>query len=337
MLYLAALVVAIAAVLAVAGYMIVLPLQPHDGTLPEPSAEDQDRARRLRAHVTAVASVPHNIDHYRALEAAACYIEQQLQEMGQTPLMHEYVVDERPVRNIEIILPAQSDASVTGGDHRAPASTLVVGAHYDSPDDSPGANDNGTGVAALVEIARELSRAPIAGQRLDIRLVFFVNEEAPYGKTDAMGSLRHARMLKETGVPVTGMIALETLGYFTNEPNSQSYPPPFGLIYPAKGNFVAFVGLPGARRLVGRCLKAFRMSGAFPSIGGVAPGFIPGIDLSDHWAYDHCGFPALMVTDTAPFRNPYYHTRGDLPETVDYQSLARITSGLTRMVATIAR
>lgn len=337
MLYLAALAVALVAMAAVAGYMIVLPLQPHDGTSPEPGAEDQDRARRLRAHVTAVASVPHNIDHYRALEAAACYIEQQLREMGFTPLLQEYVVDGRPVRNIEIILPAAANASAATRGGTGLPSTLVIGAHYDSADDSPGANDNGTSVAALIEIARELSRAPIAGQRLDIRLVFFVNEEAPYGKTDAMGSLRHARMLKQSGVPVTGMIALETLGYFSDAANSQRYPFPFGMIYPTTGNFVAFVGLLGARRLVGTCLKAFRASGAFPSIGGVAPGFIPGIDLSDHWAYDHCGFPALMVTDTAPFRNPYYHTRGDLPGTVDYQSLARITAGLTRMVAAIAR
>ncbi|MGE0856994.1 MAG: M28 family peptidase, partial [Hyphomicrobiaceae bacterium] len=170
-----------------------------------------------------------------------------------------------------------------------------------------------------------------------VRLVFFVNEERPYGKTDDMGSLRHARALQQCGEHVAGMIALETLGYFSDAPGSQRFPFPFTWVYPDVGNFVAFVGLPRARRLVHRSLAAFRATQAFASIGGIAPGFVHGIDLSDHWAYDQCGFPALMVTDTAPFRNPNYHQRHDLPETVDYDSLARITVGLARMIETIAR
>ena len=114
----------------------------------------------------------------------------------------------------------------------------------------------------------------------------------------------------------------------SNEPGSQLFPAPFGLIYPDTGNFVAFVGLPGSRAFVHRAVRAFRRHANFPAIGGVAPGFVPGIDLSDHWAYRQFGFPALMVTGTAPFRNPFYHTPADLPHTVDYASLARITAGL---------
>jgi Zn-dependent M28 family amino/carboxypeptidase len=206
----------------------------------------------------------------------------------------------------------------------------VVGAHYDSPDDSPGANDNGTGVAALIEIARAVrSTRP---ERTRLRLVFFVNEEQPYGQTEAMGSWRYARDLKDTGERVAGMLALETIGYFSDWPGSQRFPPPFGLIYPNKGNFIAFVALPGARSFLHRSVKAFRQSASFPSIGGVAPSFISGVDLSDHWSFHQLGYPALMVTDSAPFRNPYYHELDDLPENVDYESLARVTSGIIGML-----
>ena len=121
------------------------------------------------------------------------------------------------------------------------------------------------------------------------------------------------------------MIALETLGYFSDAPGSQRFPPPFGIVYPDKGNFIAFVALPGARSFLHASLAAFRRHAAFPSIGGLAPGFIEGIDLSDHWSFHQFGFPALMVTDTAPFRNPHYHQPTDTPEKVDYASLARIT------------
>jgi len=326
---------------AAVSYVIVLPIQPLKTPIPDARgskarAEETECTARLREHIEQIASTPHNLAHYRDLEAAASYIERILLSFGLIVRMQDYEVDGRPVRNIEVVLPASAPPD-TSGPRQAQRGVLVIGAHYDSPDDSPGANDNGTGVAALLEIARELSATAQSFQSArEVRLVFFVNEEHPYGKTDDMGSLRHARALRQAGIPVFGMIALETLGYFSDEPNSQKYPPPFGLIYPTTGNFVAFVGLPGARRLVGRCITAFRRTQAFPSIGGVAPGFIPGIDLSDHWAYHHCGYPALMITDTAPFRNPHYHTRTDLPDTVNYPALAKITSGLTQMIRDLA-
>ncbi|MEW5962794.1 MAG: M28 family peptidase [Pseudomonadota bacterium] len=303
-------------------YSIVFPRQPFAGPLPELTRAERAMAGRLAGHLRAVASRPHNIDHYPALEAAARYIEATLRQFGHVPTAQRYEVEGREVRNIEVVI-APPDASPE-------TPTLVVGAHYDSPDDSPGANDNGTGVAALLELARALRDLAPRSHRL--RLVFFVNEEHPYGKSPAMGSWRHARSLKESGERVAGMIALETLGYFSDEPGSQAFPFPFGAVYSNVGNFVAFVGLPGSRRLVHKVIGAFRRETAFPSIGGVAPGFLEGIDLSDHWAYHQFGFPALMITDTAPFRNPYYHQLDDLPETVDTESLARITSGLERMV-----
>jgi hypothetical protein len=318
-------VVLVAALVAIANYGIVFPRQPWRGPLPPLSAEQQLLAQRLREHVTAVASRPHNIGYAANLEAAARAIEARLASFGLTSAAQIYEVDGHSVRNIEVVIEPAAGAV---------RASYVIGAHYDSPDDSPGANDNGTGVAALIELARLFAATPPGRDRL--RLVFFVNEEAPYHKSAAMGSWRYAKRLSDSGERLAGMLALETLGYFSDAPGSQKYPWPFNLIYPDTGNFVAFVGLPGARSLVGRTLRAFRRHAAFPAIGGVAPGFIPGIDLSDHWAFHQFGYPAAMLTDTAPYRNPFYHRLNDLPKNVDYESLARITTGLERMLREIA-
>lgn len=315
--------IALAALVALAlWYSIVFPRQPHIGPLPQLTDEERYLKSRLATHVRTIASRPRNLDHQTELEAAAHYIESTLRDFGYAPDRQEYRVRGQTVRNIEVVIgPPAGTRDVT---------TYVIGGHYDSPDDSPGANDNGTGVAAALELARLL--ANLAPRKNRLRLVFWVNEEAPYGKTPDMGSWQHAKRLKDSGERVAGAIALETLGYFSEEDGSQDFPPPFGLIYPHRGNFVAFVGLIGARPFVHATLAAFRRHTSFPSIGGVAPGFLRGIDLSDHWAYNQFGFPAMMVTDTAPFRNPYYHQFDDLPENVDYESLARITKGLERML-----
>lgn len=319
---LAALAVLALLVLAAVRYAIVFPRQPHSGPLPKLTVEEQALAVTLAAHLEAVAGRPHNINHFPALEDAARYIERTLAQYGYASGAQSFTVGATEVRNIEVIIEPDGANAATP--------TYVVGAHYDSHYDSPGANDNGTGVAALLEITRALADLTPSIHRL--RLVFFVNEEHPYGKTPDMGSWQYAKALKDRGENILGMMALETLGYFTDQPGTQKFPPPFGLIYPDTGNFVAFVALPGARRLVHKAIAAFRNNMRFPSIGGVAPGFLPGIDLSDHWAFNQFGFPALMITDTAPFRNPYYHRIDDLPHTVDTESLARITVGLEAML-----
>ena len=312
----------LALVAAAVWYAIVFPRQPFMGPLAPLGAEEKALAQRLQIHVTAVASEPHNLDHYEALEAAARYIETALSGFGLTPRAQIFTVAGKPVRNIEVVWEPPGATPSTP--------TIVVGAHYDSADDVPGANDNGSGVAAALELAHTLAALKPASHRL--RLALWVNEEQPYGKTPDMGSWQHAKVLKERGENIIGMIALETIGYFSDEPNSQEFPPPFGLIYPNTGNFIAFVGLPGSRAFLHRALAVYRRHAQFPSIGGVAPGFLEGIDLSDHWAFHHFGFPAMMVTDTAPFRNPYYHEPDDLPENVDYESLARVTLGLEKML-----
>lgn len=325
MLY-AALVVLLAVLFtaAAAARFLVFPLQPH--TAPLAPLDDSQRALalNLETHLRAVASEPHNLAHPAALERAALYIEDALARLGYDVRWQVFEVAGHRVRNIEVVLPAQAND----------ARTFVIGAHYDSADDSPGANDNGTGVAALLEMARLLRERPLTPKQR-LRLVFFVNEEQPYGKTEDMGALRHARALAEQKEKVSGMIALETLGYFSNVKGSQRLPFPFNWLYSDRGNFVAFIGLPGARGLLGKSVRAFRASGAFPATGTIAPAAIEGADLSDHWAYHHVGVPALMITDTALYRNPFYHQTFDTPDTVDYASLARITQGLDAMVRSL--
>ena len=326
MLY-AALVLLLGALLlaaATTGYL-VFPLQPHGSPLPALDDHQRAIALNLETHVRAVASEPHNLAHPEALERSALYIEETLTRFGYDVRWQVFDVAEHQVRNIEVVLAPPSST----------VHTLVVGAHYDSADDSPGANDNGTGVAALLEMARLLREQPLT-PALRLRLVFFVNEEQPYGKTENMGALRHARALAAQGEKITGMIALETLGYFSSIKGSQRLPFPFNWLYSDRGNFVAFIGLPGARAFLGKAVAAFRSTGAFPATGTIAPASVEGADLSDHWAYHQIGVPALMITDTALYRNPFYHQPFDTPDTVDYASLARITQGMDLMLRTLA-
>jgi hypothetical protein len=302
-------------------WMTAVPGRSHSGSLAPLSPTETELAARLESHVRAVASVPHNVGFPHELERSAVYLEAALTEMGYAVRRQPFQAAGQEVRNLEAVIEPASPS----------APTLVVGAHYDSCCNAPGANDNGTGVAGVVELARLL--ADLRGRSsLRIRLVLFVNEEPPFFKTEQMGSLVYARALKRSGEQVMGMISLETIGYFSDAPNSQAYPPPLGLLYPTTGNFVAFVGLTSSRPFVRKTVADFRALAAFPSVGGTAPAAIPGIDWSDHWSFEQVGIPALMVTDTAPFRYPHYHSSSDTPDKVDYRRLARVVSGLERVI-----
>jgi Zn-dependent M28 family amino/carboxypeptidase len=283
-------------------------------------------AARLKMHVVAIASEPHNIDHYPALERAAAYIEHVLENLGYEAGGQIFRAGGRAVRNIDATREPTSATSATP--------TIVIGAHYDSCWDAPGANDNGSGVAAVLELARLLSDWKPQHKRL--RLALFVNEEPPYFRTPEMGSWQYAKWLSQRGEEVEGMISLEMLGAFSDEPGSQRYPPPLSFFFPSTANFVAFVGLPGSRTFLHKVVASFRSHTAFPSIGGVGPDLIPGLGWSDHWAFRKFRYPAIMLTDTAFFRYPHYHKPTDTPEKVDYARLARITIGLERVVREIA-
>ena len=223
------------------------------------------------------------------------------------------------------------EAEVAGNDE-----VIVIGAHYDSVIGSPGADDNASGVAAMIELARRFAAEGRGAPRRTLRFVAFANEEPPHFATPEMGSFRYAQRCRERGEKILGMISLETIAYFTDAPKSQLYPAMLSLIYPSTGNFIAFVSNLKSRELLRRTLRAFRKHSEIPSQSGALPEMISGVGWSDQWAFWQFGYPAMMITDTALFRNPHYHTATDKPDTLDYERLARVVDGLTAVVDDLA-
>lgn len=210
---------------------------------------------------------------------------------------------------------------------------IVIGAHYDTAIGTPGANDNATGVAALLELSRLSAHNQF---ERTLEFVFFTNEEPPSFQTGEMGSLVYARTLRKDNARVVAMISLETIGSYSDARNSQHYPAGFAALYPDTGNFIAFVGDTSSRKLVRCVVESFRRSAKFPSEGIAAPANLPGIGWSDHWSFWQQGYPALMVTDTAPFRYPYYHRALDTPNKLDFERMARVTAGLRLVLSELA-
>ena len=210
---------------------------------------------------------------------------------------------------------------------------VVIGAHYDAVDGSPGADDNASGVAALLAIARRIRDAKPART---IRLVAFINEEPPFFKTPQMGSYQYAKRAHDRGEKIVAMLSLESIGYYDPRPNSQQYPPPLSAIYPSTGDFIAFAGNLKSRALIKRCVASFRRHTDFPVESAALPEIIQEIGWSDQWSFWQFGYPAFMVTDTALFRNPHYHSGSDTPETLDYVRMARVTEGLVGVTLDLA-
>ena len=306
-------------------FMTAMPGERHRGPLPPLGAEDRRLAENLRAHVVAVASEEHNVGHPEALERSARYIETTLAGFGYAVARQEFETAGVKVRNLEV-------ARAGPGDGKR---LIVVGAHYDSAQGAVGANDNGSGVAALIELARAF-REFRPGEGYEIRFVFYVNEELPWFGTENMGSNLHAAGLAREGRQVVAMLSLETIGWYSSAPGTQHYPFPFNLLYPSTGDFIGFVANPRSRALVRRIVGAFRRHAAFPSEGAVGPESIRGISWSDQWSYWQRGWPAVMVTDTALYRYPHYHTLHDTPDKLDYDGLARVVKGLERVVRELA-
>ena len=206
---------------------------------------------------------------------------------------------------------------------------VVVGAHYDSVYDSPGADDNARGVAGLLALARQFSGRESAAT---IRFVAFANEEPPHFQTPDMGSFAYARRCHERGERIEAMLCLEALGYFDPSPDSQLYPPLLSLLYPNTGDFIGFAGNLASRKLVRRCVKAFRRHARIGAQAAALPELVPQIGWSDQWSFWQFGWPAIMVTDTALFRNPNYHTPRDAPDTLDYERMTHVGEGLVEVV-----
>jgi Zn-dependent M28 family amino/carboxypeptidase len=302
-------------------YMIRMPGDSYKAALPPLDAAGQAVARKLESHVRTLCSHPagRNYIEKKGLTLARDYIAGQLESSGYQVEFQVYQIAGEDYANIE----------ATRLGEAYPDEIIVIGAHYDAVIGAPGANDNGSGVAALLELAGRFKNAELPRT---IRFVAFVNEEPPHFMTGTMGSDFYARHAASQQENIIAMYSLETIGYFRDDAGSQHYPPPFSFFYPSQGNFIAFVGNLRSRGLVTRSIRAFRAHATFPSEGIAAPSFIPGINWSDHWSFWNQGYPAVMITDTAPYRYPHYHSSEDTPDKVDYDKMVHVVHGLEKML-----
>ncbi|MBU0729572.1 MAG: M20/M25/M40 family metallo-hydrolase [Proteobacteria bacterium] len=302
-----------------------MPGKSFSGPFEPLSAEEQAIQARLERHIDKLAGEigERNLLFPENLSLAAAYIENEISRIKLKPISEDYSVNNMPAKNII--------AEIIGAE--LPQEYIVVGAHYDTVAGSPGANDNGSGVAALLEIAGYFNeRKP----RRTIRFIAFTNEEPPYFLSENMGSRVHAKQCRRRNENIVAMISLETIGCYNYGPGSQNYPFPLSYFYPDQGNFVAFVSNMSSRKLVRTAINSFRKQTKFPSEGVAAPSWIPGIAWSDQWSFWKEGYPAIMVTDTALFRYAHYHASSDTPNKLSYPEMARVVKGLCQVIDDLA-
>jgi Zn-dependent M28 family amino/carboxypeptidase len=283
----------------------------------------------LKRHVQALAEDigERNTFKPQALHRAEQYIVQVWQAQGYNVVRQEYALKADRWANLEI----------TRVGRRKEPSFLLIGAHYDSVIGSPGANDNGTGVAALLEISRAFAADD---PQTSVRFVAFVNEEQPYFQTPFMGSRIYAQKARDRGDKIRVMASLETMGYYSDAPASQKFPFPsrlFRLLYPDRGNYIVFASNLPSRAVTQEAYYLFRTHSNFPAEIISTVEMVPGIAWSDHVSFWRAGYPAFMVTDTAPYRYPYYHTAADTPDKVNYEALGRVAEGLRVTFQNLAR
>jgi hypothetical protein len=293
-------------------FRVTQPLLPvargHDPPAADPA--------RLEAHVRMLSETfsPRDAAHPEGMDAAADYVRREFARTGAAVSEQTFEVGGKAYRNVIA-------AFGPGAGER-----VVVGAHYDAAGPLPGADDNASGVAGLIELARLLAESP---PRLRVELVAYALEEPPFFGTRHMGSAAHARSLKEQGAPVRAMISLEMIGYFSDREGSQRLPSPLlKAVYPTRGDFITVVGKMDQGPLVRLVKRAMLGASPLPVYSINAPRAIPGVDFSDHANYWDEGYDAVMVTDTAFYRNPHYHTRGDTPDTLDYVRMAMVVRGV---------
>lgn len=324
----AALVVAttLAALLTAVVYCTSMPGRSRSGPLPALSADEREVRAELARHVEelAVGIGPRRATLGDSLGRAERYLVRELSSMKGATLRRERIPSSpAEAANLVLDLPGEQAAPI-----------VLIGAHYDSaPGGTPAANDNASGTAATLVLARRLSRS---AHQLPLRFVLFANEEMPYFRTEAMGSLVHARGCVARGEQLRAMFSLETMGHFSDAPGSQKYPAPLDRLYPNTGNFIGFVGNLASRSLLRESLGRFRAHATVPSEGAALPPALPGVSWSDHWAFWHVGYAAVMVTDTAPFRDPNYHEPTDTPDQLDFERFARVVVGLEAMLKELA-
>jgi Peptidase family M28 len=288
----------------------VAPLSPDEVSLREELHAD---VQKLAGEIG-----ERNMWHYPQLNAAADFVEGSFSRASLRPRRDSYELRGQACHNIEVEIPGTR------------SEIILIGAHYDSVFGSPGANDNGSGVAALLALARRF-----AGKTTQhtLRFVAFVNEEPPYFLSGEMGSLVYAERCKARGDKIAAMMSLETIGYFSDAPNSQVYPSrALGAFYPKVGNFIGFVANLHSRALLRRVIALFREHAKIPSEGAALPWFVPGVSWSDQCSFWKHGYPGIMITDTAPFRYPYYHSANDTPDKLDYDRFTLVVSGMEKVI-----
>lgn len=304
-----------------------MPGRSFQGTLPALEEEERKSAQYCQRHVRLLSQEigPRSRNDHLALDRSVEYISDTFKGIGLEPsIQHFPLPGSQSGRNIEVTIPSSGRTTRRR--------SLVIGAHYDTVPGSPGADDNASAVAGLLELARLLVDFEPAET---IRLVAFDNEEHHGLPSDTLGSHHYAARCRSRGDSIR-MISLEMIGYFDWRDGSQHYPPPFDSIYPTTGNFIGFVGNWNSRGFVRKTIENFRKTTDFPSEGLAAPGMFKDLGRSDHSSFWIFGYPALMVTDTANFRNLHYHSQNDTYEKLDYDSMGRIVQGLARTVELLA-
>jgi hypothetical protein len=289
-----------------------------------PSSNQKVSAGKLRGHVEmlSVQFAPRNYKRIWNLNKCADYILAQFRESGAKVSEQSFEVDGKIYRNVIASFGAQTE------------SRIVVGAHYDSCQDTPGADDNASGVAGLIELAHLLGRTEL---KQHVQLVAYTLEEPPYFRTGNMGSARHAYSLRRHDEKVEIMISLEMIGYFSDKKGSQLYPSPLlKMFYPDTGNYIAIIGSYSDRKFVRRIKAYMRGASDLPVYSMCAFKSFPGLDYSDHLNYWNHGYKAVMVTDTAFMRNLNYHGPSDTFERLDYERMSDVVIGVYEAVVRLA-
>jgi len=288
-----------------------------------PMASVDELAERLRAHVRGLAEEigDRHLSRREALQYARDYVAAQLAPFADELIPQTFEVDGHTVANL-IALSRGTD----------PSERLVVGAHYDTCF-NPGADDNASGVAGLIELARAVQGRP---HRRTIHFVAFVNEEPPYFQTPQMGSAVYVARARAEGARIAAVVILEMIGYYTNAANSQTYPPLFGLGRPTTGNYLGVVGNMRSYRLITQIARGLRRANRLPIQSIAAPARVPGVAWSDQWAFWRAGIRGVMLTDTAFYRNPHYHHATDTWDTLDYAVMASVVESLSPVVLELA-
>ena len=291
----------------------------------KPNPERTVDPSRLQAHVRklSIELSPRDESHIENLDRVAAYIKDEFVKTTTLVSEQPYRVQGKSYRNVIAQFGPESEERI------------VVGAHYDVAGPLPGADDNASGVAGLIELARLLGRQQ---PPMRVELVAFTLEEPPYFRTTGMGSSVHAESLRRQNIRVRVMFGLEMIGYFSDAPHSQHFSVGIlGALYPSTGNFIAVVGRLSDWSLVRRTKATMRNASPLPVYSINAPTFVPGIDFSDHLNYWHAGYSALMITDTAFYRNRNYHTAQDTEEKLDYGRMAMVVEGVYASVIELAK